>query len=211
MMMIFGDSHAECFKNQNCELMNITTHVFTSSSALGLSNPNARKQTGNKILEILKTVPKTTKIMFYYGKVDVDFVLNNKLNADPNLSVEDMWALIPSQVERYINFVRPLSREWHVCVMGLFVTHLTDENMFGNLGYATRIMPREATYEKYTACLKAECAKYGIQYCDAPVIDMSKYMPKEPFDHHLHKDVYIEWIPTLCGVLHSRHHVNSTM
>ena len=203
-MMIFGDSHSECFQNEHCANNNIVTHVFSSSSALGLSNPNARKQTGNKILEILKTVPKTTKIMFYYGKVDLEFVLNNKLNADPNLSVEDMWALIPIQVERYIKFVLPLSRQWHVCVMGLFSTHLTDESMLNNLRVeqnAVRIMPREATYEKYTTRLKSECSKYGIQYCDAPIIDKSKYMPMNPIDHHLHTNVYIEWIPTLCSIL----------
>lgn len=160
--MIFGDSHAECFQNEHCAKKNIVTHVFSSSSALGLSNPNARKQTGNnilEILEILKTVPKTTKIMFYYGKVDL---------------------------------------------MGLFLTHLTDENMLGNLRAgqdATRIMPIEATYDKYTARLKAECSKYGIQYCDAPVIDRSKCMPIDPIDHHLHKNVYIEWLPTLCNIL----------
>lgn len=70
---VFGDSHSECFLTiQSCKV-----HSFIASSARGLSNKQSTNGVNAKIADIIRTLPVDVNILFFFGKVDLDFISPN--------------------------------------------------------------------------------------------------------------------------------------
>jgi len=85
---VFGDSHSECF-NGVCKKV----YTFHAASAKGLSNVNSLSQTHEKICLELNNInileENIPNILFFFGKVDMDFTLNYKYNTEPNMNFHD--------------------------------------------------------------------------------------------------------------------------
>ena len=73
--IIFGDSHSEYFQDTFEEV-----NKFNASSAKGLNNSNSKLKTNEIIINRLKNIKDNSNIIFFFGKVDMDFILNYKYN-----------------------------------------------------------------------------------------------------------------------------------
>lgn len=118
---VFGDSHSRCFRK-----LFKNVRAVSAASAKGLSNEQSTSQLGNKIRTWLKLLEPNSKLIFLFGKVDMDFVLNYKFNIEPEL---DFKKYITHLVELYTNFIAQNSSNKTVYICELPIRHLTDENM----------------------------------------------------------------------------------
>ena len=201
-LIVFGDSHAQTYPDDP----SIRTDNFPGCSALGLGNPASRRQAGSTIRNIIKDTPSTSILAFNFGKVDIDFILNKKYNTNLETTIEDCIDQIPRMVSQYVSFLRSI-RTHDVHVLGLYEPHLTDDLMLANLRSNqevfepidnTRVIPRaRGATGIFSKCLATHCSWANIPYHPAPLIDMNKYMPSNPIDHHLDASVHVEWLPKI--------------
>jgi hypothetical protein len=122
---VFGDSHSLCFDGI-CKKV----HAFHASSAKGLSNINSLSQTNEKICLELNNINILEKnipnILFFFGKVDMDFTLNYKYNADPNMNFNDY---IINIVNLYVNFIKKNAVNKNIYICELPIPHMNDDNL----------------------------------------------------------------------------------
>ena len=98
MHHLFGDSHIHWINNTN-----ITKHLFSAGSAMGLNNPNSVSGYQNKFLEIYKNIPESEKIILKFGQVDTEFVYYIKLASNNNLSFVDF---ANDSITKYFNLLK---------------------------------------------------------------------------------------------------------
>jgi hypothetical protein len=118
---VFGDSHARCFSN----IVN-NLYFYPAASAKGLSNSNSISKTNQSIISILNALPEKTNIIFFFGKVDLDFILNYKYN----LNIEiDFNKYILDIVNSYIDFIKINTIDKNVFLCELPITHINDNSL----------------------------------------------------------------------------------
>lgn len=118
----FGDSHSFCFH----KIMN--THYFPASSARGLNNENSITGT-NKSIKSIISGSKYKNHIFFFGKVDIDFILNHMINKHDNFDIDDY---INKTAIGYINFIKALNIP-NVYICELPIGHLSDIDLLNVL------------------------------------------------------------------------------
>jgi hypothetical protein len=106
----------------------MTTHYFPAASARGLSNINSSTQANKMIRETISGNTYKNYLMFF-GKVDIDFILNHMYNKYPNFDIE---TYIKNIVLGYINFVKSLNIS-NVYLCELPLGHLSDNDLLNTL------------------------------------------------------------------------------
>jgi hypothetical protein len=91
----FGDSHCEYFKDI------FLIQRYDASSAKRLNNINSSTHTNEKIRQCIQENPGKY-FVFYFGKVDMDFIINYKYNTDPHI---DLYKYVDTICEQYITFI----------------------------------------------------------------------------------------------------------
>lgn len=203
--IVFGDSHSWCFRSfiQN-------TNSFPASSAKGLGNPSSRLGVNNKIKNACAT--KYSGYIFYFGKVDMDFILTHILNTNPDT---DFKQYLDAIIYNYINFIKGLCLE-NVYICELAINHLSDtnlllaNNMTGNHHNTNKNLDDKYTPMKYTKVLPLDVRNEYILYFNKQVEQLcnangytllninntfltdtgeyripDKYLHKDNTDHHL--------------------------
>ena len=118
----FGDSHSEYFNNI------FIIKRYDSSSAKGLNNIDSHTQTNQKIRQCIQENPGKY-FAFYFGKVDVDFVINYKYNTVPNF---DLYKYIDDTIKQYIIFLESLNVS-NIVVLELPISHLDDITLLNHI------------------------------------------------------------------------------
>lgn len=121
---IFGDSHSHCFRTK---FKNVLT--FRASSARGLVNKKSTTGTNKLIINKIKTIDAQSKLVFLFGKVDMDFILNYKYNHDDKYKSGDFNKYIIDTVQSYIQFIADNVVNMHIYVCELSMPHLDDNDM----------------------------------------------------------------------------------
>lgn len=209
-MIAIGDSHCECaFKNTT-----IPYHRFIAASARGLSNKNSRSQTNSKIIDIIHENPDKS-VIFFFGKVDMDFIINYKYNENDGINME---TFVTETVDKYIGFISTLNITKNVFLCELPVPHIDDNYMreiliseenFRNAKYKLgeditidlkeiKIISKEQLYDLtllFNKCLKNWCEKNNYKFIEINKYFTTKYIPdmyvrKNKLDHHLKEHFY---------------------
>jgi len=120
---VFGDSHADCFTDTFVKQV----YSYRASSAKGLNNPESSSGVNKEITEIITTtLPEDANIIFFFGKVDLDFIINYKYNTSSKI---DFNAYVKSIVNAYIEFVKSVVSIKNTYICELPVTHIDDKHM----------------------------------------------------------------------------------
>ena len=80
---IFGSSSACCFEN-----LFPNTYKYQASTAKGLNNINSRSNVNEKICNIIDLLSENSDIIFFFGEVDLSFVINYKFNKNNKFNCE---------------------------------------------------------------------------------------------------------------------------
>lgn len=114
----FGDSHSQCFEKT------ITNYYFPASSAKGLANCNSATNANGTIKRITQN-NKAKNYIFFFGKVDMDFILNHMYNKHDEFDAE---AYVDTIVKGYVQFIHSLDLI-KVYVCELPIGHLQDKDL----------------------------------------------------------------------------------
>lgn len=181
-IIVFGDSHSQCFTDT------FTTHYFPASSAKGLANCNSTTNANGTIKRITQG-NKTKNYIFFFGKVDMDFILNHMYNKHDDFDVE---TYINSIVKGYIQFIHSLDLI-KVYVCELPIGHVKDKDLlvilndefnhkcvgnflnekYDKLNFYKKVIPFETRnffLQYFNAELKALCEKYDYTF-----LEINKY------------------------------------
>lgn len=136
---VFGDSHTNAFKYVNLVTVEMIVHDYSAASALGLGNPNSRSGVNKKIMEVINSVSSLDGLyFFFFGKVDLDFVIPFKLNSDEPL---DLDQAIARSVTSYFSFLRKVEElvdAEHIYICGIHPPHLSNRLMLEALNNEER-------------------------------------------------------------------------
>ena len=208
----FGDSHAFCFNSV------MKTHYFPASSARGLSNINSLSRANDSIRRITSQ-NKTGTYIFFFGKVDIDFIINHHYNRLPNFNIREF---IDNTVNGYFEFIKSLSiKAPHICELPY--GHLSDENLLYILNsefnhncvasFLSENYERLKTYKKvlpleernshllyFNAQLKARCEmnsfklleinKHWFVGPEGPIVIPPEYLTEDKSNHHLDNSIH---------------------
>ena len=219
---VIGDSHSECFYKFTNQL-----YVFAASSAKGLNNINSYSKTAIKIIDILKNKNIYQNIIFLFGKVDIDFVLNYKYNKN-ELNQSNYKNYLLEIVNSYVNFIKKHKSRYNVCVCELPIPHCNDEIMLKILNMQRHkqninknnlnLNFQDVNYKKifdyntrleqtlfFNETLKKCCIENNFRF-----IEINKYfknnkdykipniyISRNKLDHHLKKNIYKLYISEL--------------
>ena len=126
---VFGDSHSMCF-NGVCKKV----HSFCAASAKGLSNVNSISRTHEKIsselISISNVEKNTPNILFFFGKVDMDFTLNYKYNTDPQIDFDEY---IVNIAKLYIKYIKGVCENKNIFICELPIPHMNDHNLLARI------------------------------------------------------------------------------
>lgn len=113
---IFGDSHCRCFTSLCKNIM-----CMPASSAKGLINKNSKTKSYQRIHEKILTLQPISNLLFFFGKVDMDFILNYKWNTEPLFKNYEEY--IKKIVLDYILFIKNYSTKHNIFLCELPITH----------------------------------------------------------------------------------------
>lgn len=122
MYFVFGDSHSRCFQS----LFNDNVYSFSAASAKGLNNTNSISGVNKQIIEKLTSLPEKSNIIMFFGKVDLDFILNYKYNTTERI---DFNEYVKSITNSYIEFIKSNSFNKNIFICELPITHIDDKTM----------------------------------------------------------------------------------
>ena len=202
MHHLFGDSHIHWINNTN-----ITKHLFSAGSAMGLNNPNSVSGYQNKFLEIYKNIPESEKIILKFGQVDTEFVYYIKLASNNNLSFVDF---ANDSITKYFNFIINNLDISRITIMSIyppvvndkdFPIALTDlhfmDNSFKNeINNKLKNINLPNIYERtkynkiYNEILYNKCKEHSLKFIDmfSMLINdqlVTSYVNHNIRDHHL--------------------------
>ena len=210
---VFGDSHSECFLTiQSCKV-----HSFIASSARGLSNKQSTNGVNAKIADIIRTLPPDVNILFFFGKVDLDFILNYKYNTVADIDLEKY---VVSCANLYIQFIFEHHGGRQTFVCELPISHSNDEDMLNILkredhlsNINKHLSPSDktkySTFEKiinfekrieYYSIFNKELSRlcnlnnFRFLEINKHILDsegkvLSKYLRDDKIDHHLRHSI----------------------
>jgi hypothetical protein len=154
----FGDSHSFCFDKI------MKTHYFPASSARGLNNNNSLTGT-NKTIKTISEGSKYKKHIFFFGKVDIDFILNHMINKHDDF---DIPAYINTTVSGYINFIKTLNTT-NIYVCELPVGHLSDSDLLD-------VLNSEFNHNCVAAHLKEKYEKLKVYVKVLPLDERNRHL-----------------------------------
>jgi len=218
----FGDSHSRCFNKL------IKTYDFSASSAQGLNNSNSLSGTNKKIKELI-TNNNYKNYIFFFGKVDNDWIFNHKYNIDLNYNFEEHIIKI---VRSYLEFIKNLDIN-NVFICELPLSHINDETLLTiinrhdhtnnlNKHIADKYIPiryntvlpldhRNKLLLLFNTKLKIYCKEYNFSLLEINkyFYDKSsdkykipdKYINKDIYDHHLSHLINELYIKSLDEIL----------
>ena len=96
---VFGDSHCNCFRH----VFPNNVYSYRASSAKGLCNPNSKTGINKQVIEKISSLPENSNIIMFFGKVDLDFIINYKYNTTEIINFKEY---ILSIANSYIEFVK---------------------------------------------------------------------------------------------------------
>jgi hypothetical protein len=208
----FGDSHAEIF----IPIFPKRLFHYPASSAKGLGNSHSTNGTNQKILDTLSKIPEGSNIIFYFGKVDIDFILNYKYNTS---DMTEFDSYIKNTVQAYIDFIHKNTEKYRVWICELPLSHLNDQELLkciqleAHLKYInthlssedkhtyvkyTKVIPFEKRNE-YTLLFNAELQRYAESY-SYKVLEINKYFRNEDGSYTIPKEYHLNGV---------NHHLNS--
>lgn len=208
----FGDSHSFCFEKI------MKTHYFPASSARGLNNINSLSGTNNTIKAVIEE-NKNKKYIFFFGKVDIDFILNHMINKHDNFDIE---TYINNTVIGYINFIKTLNiTNTYICELP--IGHLLDDDLlyvlnsdfnhncvashlkekYEKLKVYVKVLSldeRNSYLIKFNKLLKELCIMNNYKFLEinkyftlepsGKVIVPEKYLNKDIHNHHLDDSIH---------------------
>lgn len=119
---VFGDSHSACFESA----FPTNVYVYPASSAKGLSNPYSKSGVNTQIIEKISLLADNSNIVLFFGKVDLDFVVNYKYNTTQIVNVKEY---VLSIANSYIEVVKLNTLNKNVFICELPITHNDDESL----------------------------------------------------------------------------------
>jgi hypothetical protein len=122
MYFVFGDSHSACFN----KVFPKNVHSYPAASAKGLNNPNSKSGVNKQIIEKISSLPEKSNIIMFFGKVDLDFIVNYKYNTS---EIIDYTEYVLSIVNSYIEFIKLNMVNKNVYVCELPITHIDDKSI----------------------------------------------------------------------------------
>ena len=140
--IIFGDSHSEYFQDTFEEV-----NKFNASSAKGLNNSNSKLKTNEIIVNRLKNIKDNSNIVFFFGKVDMDFILNYKYNTT-NMNHLEFKKYLGMIVDSYIKFIKNNDKNKKIFICELPILHLNNEQML-------RVLKKEGHLDNINSHLSA--------------------------------------------------------
>jgi hypothetical protein len=215
MFSVFGDSHAMCFYNTYPG----NVHTYPGSSAKGLSNLNSRSGKNKEIIEKINLLPDNSNIIMFFGKVDLDFIINYKYNTIDNINYEEY---ILSIADSYIEFIKLHGLNKNIFVCELPFAHLSDDAMLESIQVElhmkyinqylsdkdtdkyskfSKIIPYDTRiflYKLFNNKLKEGCILNNFKFLkineyftseDGKIEIPAKYLMKERLNHHLSGDI----------------------
>lgn len=216
---VIGDSHARYFESFK-DVM-----VIRASSAKGLSNKNSTLNTNTQIIEKIKTIDNKSNIIFFFGKVDMDFILNYKYNTDDKYSdLENFPDYITEIVNSYINFIDTNCKDHEIFICELPINHNSDSEILkfiriGNIHNINahlhpddkhevssettnfdKVIPfdtRIKFYFLFNSCLKSECKNKNFKF-----LEINKYFKKHDGSYEIPRKYYRHY---------TDHHLNNDM
>lgn len=187
--VVFGDSHSECFSKV------FTTNAYRAVSAKGLINPNSRKAVNKEIVEKISLLPKNSNIIMFFGKVDLDFIVNYKFNTT---EMVDFKEYVLSIANSYLEFIKLNVIDKNIFICELPITHIDDESMliiinnqhhhqnlnqylsnednsvYVNFDKIISYKDRVLLYKLFNQELKSKCKIYNFKF-----LEINKYFIKE--------------------------------
>jgi len=158
--IVFGDSNAGCFHKF---IKNV--QIFAMASAKGLGNPFSKTFTNNKI-KYECSINKYSGHIFYFGKVDIEFILTHVLNTRPNI---DLQEYIEKILLNYQCFIKELNKN-SIYICELPTSHLTDtsllvaNNCSWNFDVANDHLEKKIVPEKYSIVVPFDKRNEYIYY-----------------------------------------------
>lgn len=119
---VFGDSHCNCFSRTFPNKV----YVYPASSAKGLSNPMSKTAVNKRMTDIISLLPENSNIILFFGKVDLDFIINYKYNTTQNINLNEYVLAIANS---YIEFVKLNITNHKVFICEIPITHIDDISM----------------------------------------------------------------------------------
>ncbi|MDG2052930.1 MAG: hypothetical protein P8J69_04100 [Flavobacteriaceae bacterium] len=116
---IFGSSSACCFEN-----LFPNTYKYQASTAKGLNNINSRSNVNEKICNIIDLLSENSDIIFFFGEVDLSFVINYKFNKNNKFNCEKY---IIEAAEHYVNFVKKNTENMNIYICEVPISHVKDQ------------------------------------------------------------------------------------
>jgi hypothetical protein len=159
----FGDSHAFCFDSV------METHYFPASSARGLRNIYSVSKANDRMRRIISNNKTASKYIFFFGKVDIDFIINHHFNRVDNFNISEF---IDNTVGGYVDFIKSLPikpTQVHICELP--VGHVSDENLldilnseFNHNCVASFLSENYERLKTYTKVLSLEQRNIHLMY-----------------------------------------------
>src|SRR5688572_18893713 len=104
-LILFADSNGLNNFGETKEIK--LNNYYPGASARGLNNSNSLLKTREKIIEKVEShKSEDNHFLFYFGKVDIDFITNHKYNTNPDLDLEHY---ISECALSYVNFILSLN------------------------------------------------------------------------------------------------------
>lgn len=205
---VFGSSSARCF-----ESLITNTHVYSGSTAKGLNNPNSQSKVNKNIQLKLKSLQKGTNVIFFFGSVDINFILNYNHNLNNQFNFKKYT--IKCSVE-YINYIKKNTNHLNILICELPISQITDSNLIKLLNFSGKERKHGGFKSKINTVLSHKNRnKYILLFnesleklCKINGFEMlrinkyfkisegnfkipAKYIRKDKLDHHL-KDNIVE-------------------
>lgn len=214
---VFGSSFARCFEN-----FYTNTFVYPASTAKGLNNPNSQIKINEKICFELKSLEKSSTLIFFFGTVDLNFVVNYKYNI---IDQFDCKKYIKKIVHQYINFLKKNTENFNVLICEVPISHVKDENLIKILKLHEKKRNNFDLQSKFMKVIPQEVRNKNIlllnnqleKLCDNNGFKLLKinkyfrnsegnykiplkYIRKDKLDHHLKDNIvelYLKSLKTL--------------
>jgi hypothetical protein len=152
MYFVFGDSHSRCFES----VFKDNVYSFSAASAKGLNNTNSISGVNKQIIEKTTSLPEKSNIIMFFGKVDLDFVINYKYNTTTRIILNEY---VISVANSYIEFVKSNIVNKNIFICELPITHIDDKTMLDIICLESNIISLNKHLETKDKCEHSKFSK----------------------------------------------------
>ncbi len=211
---VFGSSSARCF-----ESLITNTYVYPGSTAKGLYNPNSQSKANKNIRLKLKSLQKGTYVIFLFGGVEMNFIINYNHNLNDQFNFEKY--IIKCSVKD-INFIKKNTNHFNVLICEVPISHITDGNLIKILNFYGKEINHNGLKSKLNTVLPQKIRnKYILLFnesleklCEINGFKMlrinkyfkisegnfkipAKHIRKDELDHHLRDNIVELYLKSL--------------